>query len=175
GGGTTGRRPAISCRASGSSWCRRPGSCPGRRAGRWPVRPLGRRTRAFHGISRNNPRRWPSTVSPSSGPSGDVPHQSYRLRSRKGRMLRLARYLARYLTPTWRPPPPLPSTSPPGPTDGWIHHPRRQKTMYHFAVVALLALAVLKVADLLEDFVPGLARMNALLTYVLAVAAAVAL
>ena len=47
--------------------------------------------------------------------------------------------------------------------------------MYHFAVVALLALAVLKVADLLEDFVPGLARVNALLTYVLAVAAAVAL
>jgi len=47
--------------------------------------------------------------------------------------------------------------------------------MYHFAVVALLGLAVLKVADLLEDFVPGLARMNALLTYVLAVAAAVAL
>ena len=47
--------------------------------------------------------------------------------------------------------------------------------MYHFAVVALLALAVLKVADLLEDFVPGLARMNALLTYVLAIATAVAL
>ena len=47
--------------------------------------------------------------------------------------------------------------------------------MYHFAVVALLALAVLKVADLLEDFVPGLARINSLLTYALAVAAAVAL
>ena len=47
--------------------------------------------------------------------------------------------------------------------------------MYHFAVVALLGLAVLKVADLLEDFVPGLARMHALLTYVLAVATAVAL
>ena len=47
--------------------------------------------------------------------------------------------------------------------------------MYHFAVVALLGLAVLKIADLLEDFVPGLARMNALLTYVLAVAGAVAL
>ena len=47
--------------------------------------------------------------------------------------------------------------------------------MYHFAVVALLGLAVLKIADLLEGFLPGLARMNALLTYVLAVAAAVAL
>jgi len=47
--------------------------------------------------------------------------------------------------------------------------------MYQFAVVALLGLAVLKIADLLEDFVPGLARVNALLTYVLAVAAAVAL
>jgi len=47
--------------------------------------------------------------------------------------------------------------------------------MYQFAVVALLGLAVLKIADLLEDFLPGLARMNALLTYVLAVAAAVAL
>ena len=29
--------------------------------------------------------------------------------------------------------------------------------MYQFAIVALLALAVFKVADLLEDFVPGLA------------------
>ena len=47
--------------------------------------------------------------------------------------------------------------------------------MYHFAVVALLGLAVLKIADLLEDFVPGLSRIHALLTYALAVAAAVAL
>ena len=47
--------------------------------------------------------------------------------------------------------------------------------MYTFAVVALLGLAVLKIADLLEDFVPGLSRIHALLTYALAVAAAVAL
>ena len=47
--------------------------------------------------------------------------------------------------------------------------------MYHFAVVALLGLAVLKIADLLEDFVPGFARIHALLTYALAVGAAVAL
>ena len=47
--------------------------------------------------------------------------------------------------------------------------------MYHFAVVALLGLAVLKIADLLEDFIPSLAKVNALLTYALAVAAAVAL
>jgi hypothetical protein len=47
--------------------------------------------------------------------------------------------------------------------------------MYTFAVVALLGLAVLKIADLLEDYVPGLARFNALLTYVLAVGGMVAL
>src|SRR5438309_12034545 len=47
--------------------------------------------------------------------------------------------------------------------------------MYTFAVVALLGLAVLKIADLLEDYVPGLARFNALLTFVLAVGATVAL
>ncbi len=47
--------------------------------------------------------------------------------------------------------------------------------MYHFAVVALLGLAVLKIADLLEDYIPGLARVDALLTYALAVGATVAL
>ena len=47
--------------------------------------------------------------------------------------------------------------------------------MYQFAIVALLALAVFKVADLLEDFVPGLARMHALLTFALAIGATVAL
>jgi len=47
--------------------------------------------------------------------------------------------------------------------------------MYTFAVVALLGLAVLKIADLLEDYVPGLARFNALLTFALAVGAAVGL
>jgi hypothetical protein len=47
--------------------------------------------------------------------------------------------------------------------------------MYHFAVVALLALAVLKVADLLCDLVPVLDRFRSLLTLVLAVVAVVAL
>jgi hypothetical protein len=47
--------------------------------------------------------------------------------------------------------------------------------MYTFAIVALLGLAVLKIADLLEDYVPGLARINGLLTYALAIGAAVAL
>ena len=47
--------------------------------------------------------------------------------------------------------------------------------MYQFAVVALLGLAVLKIADLLEDYVPALAKFNSLLTFVLAVGAAVAL
>jgi hypothetical protein len=47
--------------------------------------------------------------------------------------------------------------------------------MYTFAIVALLGLAVLKIADLLEDYVPGLARFNSLLVFVLAVAAAVGL
>ena len=47
--------------------------------------------------------------------------------------------------------------------------------MYTFAVVALLGLAALKIADLLEDYVPGLARFHALLTYALAIGAAVAL
>ena len=47
--------------------------------------------------------------------------------------------------------------------------------MYTFAVVALLGLAVLKIADLLEDYVPALARFNALLTYALAIGGAIAL
>src|SRR5207302_2075810 len=47
--------------------------------------------------------------------------------------------------------------------------------MYQFAIVALLGLAVLKVADLVEDYVPGLARIHALLTFALAIAATVAL
>ena len=47
--------------------------------------------------------------------------------------------------------------------------------MYTFAVVALLGLAVLKIADLLEEYVPGLARFNALLTYALAIGGVVAL
>jgi len=47
--------------------------------------------------------------------------------------------------------------------------------MYHFAVVALLGLAVLKLADLIEDYVPALAKVNALLTFALAVGACLAL
>ncbi|HUQ62643.1 MAG TPA: hypothetical protein VM121_02680 [Acidimicrobiales bacterium] len=45
--------------------------------------------------------------------------------------------------------------------------------MYEFAVIALLGLAVLKVAELLEEFVPGLARFHTFLTFLLAVTAVV--
>ncbi len=47
--------------------------------------------------------------------------------------------------------------------------------MYQFAVVALLGLAVLKVVDLVEELVPGTARFRALTSFVLAVAAVVAI
>lgn len=47
--------------------------------------------------------------------------------------------------------------------------------MYQFAVVALLGLAVLKVVDMIEDLVPGLARFRAVATFAVAVAAVVAL
>ena len=47
--------------------------------------------------------------------------------------------------------------------------------MYQFAVVALLGLAVLKVVDLIEELVPGIARFRALATFTLAVAAVVAI
>jgi hypothetical protein len=46
--------------------------------------------------------------------------------------------------------------------------------MYDFAVVALMGLALWKVVDLLEDFVPGMTRFHNLATIVLGVAAAVA-
>jgi hypothetical protein len=46
--------------------------------------------------------------------------------------------------------------------------------MYHFAVVALLGLAVLKVVDLLEDVVPGLTKFHTLITFALAIGACVA-
>lgn len=46
--------------------------------------------------------------------------------------------------------------------------------MYEFAVIALLGLAVLKVTELLEEFVPGLVRFHTFVTFVLAVAAVVA-
>ena len=47
--------------------------------------------------------------------------------------------------------------------------------MYHFAVAALLALATLKVVDLLEGLMPAVSRGRALLTFALAIGAAVAL
>ena len=47
--------------------------------------------------------------------------------------------------------------------------------MYEFAVVTLLGLATLKVVDLLSEHVPGIAKVRTLTTFVLAVAAVVAL
>lgn len=47
--------------------------------------------------------------------------------------------------------------------------------MYHFAVAALLGLATLRVVDLVEGLVPTVSRVRALLTFALAIAAAVAL
>ena len=47
--------------------------------------------------------------------------------------------------------------------------------MYDFAVVALLALATLKVVDFLTDAVPQLAKLRGLLTFVIAVGATVLL
>jgi len=43
--------------------------------------------------------------------------------------------------------------------------------MYHFAVVAMLALAVVKLVDTLTDNVPQLRRLRSLLTFVGAIAA----
>jgi hypothetical protein len=50
-----------------------------------------------------------------------------------------------------------------------------KKVMYTFAVAALLALATLKVVDLLEGLVPGLSRGRSLVTFALAIAVAVAI
>jgi hypothetical protein len=47
--------------------------------------------------------------------------------------------------------------------------------MYDFAVVALLGLATLQVVDLLGGLVPAVARFRSLLTFALAIAAAVAI
>jgi hypothetical protein len=47
--------------------------------------------------------------------------------------------------------------------------------MYHFAVVALLGLAILKIADVLVDLVPSLGKTRTLLTFVLAIVTTVAL
>jgi hypothetical protein len=41
--------------------------------------------------------------------------------------------------------------------------------MYHFAIVALLALATLKLVDFLSDNVPGLDRLRSLLTFAVAI------
>jgi glutamate synthase domain-containing protein 1 len=46
--------------------------------------------------------------------------------------------------------------------------------MYHFAVVALFGLAILKLADLLVELVPSLGRTRTLLTFAMAIAATVA-
>jgi hypothetical protein len=47
--------------------------------------------------------------------------------------------------------------------------------MYDFALVILMGLALFKVVDLVEDFVPQLTRFHLLLTLVLAVAGTVVL
>ncbi len=47
--------------------------------------------------------------------------------------------------------------------------------MYEFAAVALLGLATLKVADLLSELVPGIAKVRTLTTFALAVAAVLTL
>src|SRR5690348_4789183 len=44
--------------------------------------------------------------------------------------------------------------------------------MYHFAVIAFLGLALFKLVDVFEDFVPGLTRWHAFVTTVLAVGGA---
>ena len=46
--------------------------------------------------------------------------------------------------------------------------------MYHFAVVALFGLAILKLADLLVELLPSLGKTRTLLTFVMAIAATVA-
>jgi hypothetical protein len=47
--------------------------------------------------------------------------------------------------------------------------------MYHFAVIALLALATVKLVDFLTDNVPGVDRMRSLLTFVIAIGGVLAL
>jgi hypothetical protein len=46
-----------------------------------------------------------------------------------------------------------------------------EQTMYHFAIVALLALATVKLVDFLTDNVPGLDRLRSLMTFVVAIGA----
>lgn len=47
--------------------------------------------------------------------------------------------------------------------------------MHDFTIVVLMALALWKIVDLIEDLVPGLTRLHTLVTVVLGVAAAVAM
>jgi hypothetical protein len=47
--------------------------------------------------------------------------------------------------------------------------------MYHFAAIALLALALFKVVDVLEDLAPGLTKWHTLATIVLGIGGAFAL
>lgn len=47
--------------------------------------------------------------------------------------------------------------------------------MYDFAIVVLMGIALFKVVDLLEEFVPSLTKFHLLLTLVLAVAGVLAL
>jgi hypothetical protein len=47
--------------------------------------------------------------------------------------------------------------------------------MYHFAALALLALALFKLVDVLEDLVPGVTKYHTLATIVLGIAGAYAL
>src|SRR3954469_8744287 len=54
-------------------------------------------------------------------------------------------------------------------------HHREVASMYDFAVVALLGLVTLKVADVLEDLVPALARISGLFRLAIGVIIAVAI
>jgi len=47
--------------------------------------------------------------------------------------------------------------------------------MHDFTIVVLMALALWKIVDLIEDLVPGLTRLHTLVTVALGVAAAVAM
>ena len=47
--------------------------------------------------------------------------------------------------------------------------------MYTLAIVALLGLALFKVIDVVEDFVPGLTKLHGLVTVVLGIALAIAI
>jgi hypothetical protein len=50
-----------------------------------------------------------------------------------------------------------------------------KKTMYTFAVLVLLGLALFKVVDVLEDLIPGLTKFHSLVTLAIAIVGAYAL